>query len=103
MAACVLDMLNDDEAKPLRGRLLGSKNIRRTRKKIDNLWQELGCHARRAHRMSRESFDLLHDAIEPTLKEEFQVDVDLIPMETYLPSFGYLRHYDTLLEVQCMI
>ena len=63
MAACVLEMLGDEDAKPLRGRMLGSKNVRRTRKKVKNLWAELGCYARKAYRMSMEAFGVLHDTI----------------------------------------
>ena len=72
MAACVLEMLGDEDAKPLRGRMLGSKNVRRTRKKVKNLWAELGCYARKAYRMSMEAFDVLHDTIEDALEEEFK-------------------------------
>ena len=51
IAACVLDMLDsEEEEKSLRGRLLGSKNIRRTRKKVEHMWSELGCYARKAWR-----------------------------------------------------
>ena len=46
IAACVLDMIDETEQKKLRGRLLGSINIRRTRKRVEKLWQELGCYAR---------------------------------------------------------
>ena len=72
MAACVLEMLGDEDAKPLRGRMLGSKNVRRTRKKVKNLWAELGCYARKAYRMSMDAFDVLHDTIEDALEEEFK-------------------------------
>ena len=48
MTACVLDMLSDDDTNTLRGRLLGSKYIRRTRKSVESMWAELGGFARRA-------------------------------------------------------
>ena len=47
MAALVIEMLHEDDLKYLRGRLLGSKNIRRTRKKVESIWAELGGYARR--------------------------------------------------------
>ena len=72
MAVCVLEMLGDEDAKPRRGRMLGSKNVRRTGKKVENLWAELGCYARKAYRMSMEAFDVLHDTIKDALEEEFK-------------------------------
>ena len=73
MTACVLEMLNDDELKGRRGRMLGSTNIRRTRKSVEGMWAELGSYARKAYRMSMESFDLLHETLRPALDEEFNV------------------------------
>lgn len=73
MAALVIEMLHEDELKHLRGRLLGSKNIRRTRKKVESMWAELGCYARRAYRMSLDAFNFLHETLEPALREEFNV------------------------------
>ncbi|KAL7526510.1 hypothetical protein ACHAXR_001523, partial [Thalassiosira sp. AJA248-18] len=90
MTACVSDMLTEEEQKNLRGRLLGAKTVRRTRKTVvnmrsylytamqvcvrilDNMWRELGYHARKAYRMSMETFDLLHERLEPALREEFK-------------------------------
>ena len=72
MTACVLDMLTEDEQKNLHGRLLGAKTIKRTRKKVGNMWEELGCYGRKAYRMSIETFDMLHDRLEPALREEFK-------------------------------
>ena len=66
MVACILDLLDEDmEQKTLRGRLLGSKNIRRTRKKVEGMFAELGCYGRKAWRMTLESFLVLHDLLEP--------------------------------------
>jgi len=74
IAACVLDMLDsEEEEKSPRGRLLGSKNIRRTRKKVEHIWSELGCYARKAWRMSMDAFDTLHDLIQPELEEQFNI------------------------------
>ncbi|KAL9186564.1 hypothetical protein ACHAXT_005802 [Thalassiosira profunda] len=71
MTACVLDMLDEDERKHLRGRLVGTKNVRRTRKKVENMFAQLGSYGRKAYRMSLESFLHLHDILEPALREEF--------------------------------
>ena len=73
MTACVLDILNDDDMKAVRGRLLGSKNIRRTRKSVESMWEELGGYARRAYRMTIDAFNLLHETLEDSLKEEFNI------------------------------
>ena len=42
MVATVLVLIDDEEANNLRGRLLGSRNISRTRKRVENLWAQLG-------------------------------------------------------------
>ena len=73
MSACVLDMLDDDEQKKLQGCMLGSKNIKRKRKTLQDMWAELGCYARKAYRMSMDAFDLLHGILESALKEEFNL------------------------------
>ena len=74
MAACVLKLLEDKEdTNPMKGRLLGSNNIRRIRKTLDGMWAELGGYARKAYRMSLDSFLLLHETLEPKLREEFDV------------------------------
>lgn len=73
MMACVFDMLDNGEQMVVRGRILGTKNIRRTRKNIGDMWAELGCYARRAWRMTMETFKKLHDLLEPRLREEFNV------------------------------
>ena len=71
MTACVLEMLDEEEQGKLRGRMLGAKNIRRTRKSVEDMWSELGSYARKAYRMSLDAFYLLHDTLEDALKEEF--------------------------------
>ena len=63
MTACVLDMLTEDEQKNLHGRLLGSKTIKRTRKKVIHMWEELGSYGRKAYRMSIKTFDMLHERL----------------------------------------
>ncbi|KAL7483072.1 hypothetical protein ACHAW6_008724 [Cyclotella cf. meneghiniana] len=73
MAVCILDMLDKDEQKTLRGCLVGAKNVCRTRKKLENMQAELGFYARKAYRMSFVSFLELHDVLEPKLREEFKV------------------------------
>ena len=42
MVATVLELIDDEEANNLRGRLLGSRNISRTRKRVEKLWAQLG-------------------------------------------------------------
>ena len=71
LVACLLAVLSLDDQKSLRGRYLGSKNIERTRKKIDDLFQELGSHQRRAYRMSVVQFTELHEKLLPELLKEF--------------------------------
>ena len=73
LAACILDIHSEDELKHLRGRLVGSKNIRRTRKSVESMWKELGCYARTAYRMSIESFHKLHSTLRSDLCREFKV------------------------------
>ena len=74
MVACILDLLDEDrEQMTLRGRLLGSKNIHRRMKKVEGMFAELGCYGRKAWRMTLESFQVLHDLLEPQLREEFKV------------------------------
>ena len=73
MAACVLEIMDDREKHFLRGRMMGTKNIKRTRKSVESMWTELGCYARKAWRMSMDAFQLLHDTLEDALKEEFNV------------------------------
>ena len=73
MTALVLEILDGDKnAKPsLKGRLFGTKNIRRTRKSVEGMWNELGGYARKAYRMSIDAFNFLHETLEDDLKEEF--------------------------------
>lgn len=73
MAACILDIHSKDELKHLRGRLVGSKNIRRTRKSVESMWKELGCYSRTAYRMSIASFHTLHSILQSDLCREFKV------------------------------
>ena len=42
---------------------LDLKNIKHTRKEVDKIFDELGCYQRKAYRMSRESFQKLHDEL----------------------------------------
>ena len=37
MTTCVLEMLSEDEQRTRRGRILGSKNIRRIRKSVESM------------------------------------------------------------------
>ena len=71
MAACVLDLLDGEEEAERRGQIRGSRNIRRTRKRLDDMWEELGSYGRKAYRMSRESFMTLHENLCPSLEEQF--------------------------------
>jgi len=69
--ACLLAVLSLDDRKSLRGPYLGSKNIERTRKQIDDLFQELGAQQKRADRMSVVQFTELHEKLLPELLKEF--------------------------------
>ena len=71
LVSCLLAVLSLDDRKSLRGRYLGSKNIERTRKQIDDLFQELGAHQRRAYRMTVDQFTELHEKLVPELLKEF--------------------------------
>ena len=71
MATCVLDLLDGEDDTERRGRIRGSRNIKRTRKSLDDMWEELGSHGRKAYRMSRESFLALHENLRPSLEEQF--------------------------------
>jgi len=73
MTALVLEILDGDKnAKPsLKGRLFGTKNIRRTQKSVEDMWKELGGYARKAYRMRIDAFNFLHETLEDDLKEEF--------------------------------
>ena len=71
MTALVLDILADDaNAKYPKGRC-HSKTIRRTRKSVPGMWDELGQYARKSYRMSWDTFQLLHETLEEKLIEEF--------------------------------
>ena len=70
LSAFVIDLLEaDDDCKPV-GRL-GASTIKRTRKKVEDMWRELGSDARKAFRMNLDTFYLLHDILEPKLLEIF--------------------------------
>jgi len=74
MTACVLEMLDGkDSVQPLKGRMLGTKNIRRTRKTVSAMMDELGGFARKAYRMKMDTFLLLHETLEDKLDDEFDV------------------------------
>ena len=71
-AACLIAMLDDDnEAGMLCGRLLGSKNIKHTRKRVEEMMLELGFCAKRAYKSSLVTFNKLHDKIMPAMSSEF--------------------------------
>ena len=71
LVACLLAVLSLDAQKSLHGRYLVSKNIERTRKQIDELFQELRTHQRRAYRMSLDQVTELHEKLLPELLKEF--------------------------------
>jgi len=71
-AACQIAMLDDDnETGMLRGHLLGSKNIKRTRTRVEQMMLELGSCAKRAYKSSLETINKLHDEIMPAMSSEF--------------------------------
>ncbi len=61
----------DNETGMLRGRLLGSKHIKRTQKRVEEMMIELGSCAKRAYKSSLEMFNKLHDEIMPAMLSEF--------------------------------
>lgn len=74
VAACVLEIVeNDTDREDIVGRVIGSKNVPRVRKSVDDMWSELGSNARKAYRMQLETLKKLHSILEPLLKEEFNV------------------------------
>jgi hypothetical protein len=70
MLACILEMMDLDDQNVV-GRKIGSTNIRRTRKKVDDMWAELGSYSRKAFRMNMNTFKTLHSLLKPALREEF--------------------------------
>ena len=68
MTAAILELLGEET---LNGRVRGSKNIRRTRKNSDAMWDELGCYARKAYRMSLDAIRSLHTQLEPAMQQAF--------------------------------
>mmetsp|Transcript_8527 Transcript_8527/g.12462 ORF Transcript_8527/g.12462 Transcript_8527/m.12462 type:complete len:280 (+) Transcript_8527:160-999(+) len=73
MVACVLEILDLDDEEVVVGRTIGSTNIRRTRKKVKDMWKELGCYARKAYRMNMDSLKKLHSLLLPALRDEFDI------------------------------
>lgn len=62
---------DDDSDRHLRGRLLGSKNIKRTRQSVDSMFGQLGSYIRRAWKSDVEEFLQLHKTLSPYLEEQF--------------------------------
>lgn len=71
LVGCLLALLTLDEQKTLRGRFFGAKNIARTRKEVDSLFQESGVYQERAYRMNPSQFSELHERLHDQLKEQF--------------------------------
>ena len=71
LVGCLLAVLSSDEIKSLRGRFLGSKNIKRTRKDVDSIMKEMGAHQQRAYRMDVNSFAKLHGELLEQLDFKF--------------------------------
>jgi hypothetical protein len=46
----------------------------RQRKDFKSMWEELGCYARKAWRMTIESFNVLHETLQPKLEQEFKLN-----------------------------
>ncbi|KAL7481389.1 hypothetical protein ACHAW6_009555 [Cyclotella cf. meneghiniana] len=97
MAACILDMLDEDKQKTLHGRISGAKNVCRARKKLKNMLVELGCYAHKAYHMSFDAFTAFYDVLKPKLLEEFNVGdcasvYDIILMH----GIGKLTVYDSV-------
>jgi hypothetical protein len=72
--AVVLSILDAEEgfnSKLLLGRLVGTKNIKRTRKNVEAMMGQLGARAQRAYKGSLEEFDKLHSILKPYLDVQF--------------------------------
>ena len=62
MIAYILELLGLDDAEAVNvvGRTIGSINIKRARKSVDGMWNELGCFATRVYRINLESLRKLY-------------------------------------------
>jgi hypothetical protein len=76
-AATVLELIvideDDDEQVHLCGRLLGTKNIERTRQTVDDMFSQLGSYAKQAWKSDLQQFNAMHDTLQPYLEEQFPV------------------------------
>jgi hypothetical protein len=67
----LLDMFDGDVEIELRGRLMGTKNIKRTRKAVESMMSELGSYVQHAYKSGKEEFMKLHELLSPHLEEQF--------------------------------
>jgi hypothetical protein len=67
----IMDEEDDFDTSAFRGRLLGSKHIKRTRKKVDNMFAELGHSCVRAYKSSLVVFNNLYSTLKPYLIDQF--------------------------------
>ena len=70
IAACVMLMFQDQPDVHLRGRLLSSKNIKRTRGDVEHMMSQLGPCDTRAWKSNLEEFSLLHGTLHDQLIEQ---------------------------------
>ena len=72
-AAFILELFDedDDEDILLTGRLLGTKNIKRTRRSVEDMFAQLGGYAMRAWKSDLDQFNLLYATLQPFLEEQF--------------------------------
>ena len=74
ICAITLAILEEEQAEldiTHRGRLLGAKHIKRTRKSIEEMFRELGLRAARAFKSSMDELSRLHSILEPYLLDQF--------------------------------
>jgi hypothetical protein len=74
ICAITLAILEEEQAEldiTHRGRLLGAKHIRRTRKSIEEMFRQLGQRAVRAFKSSMDELSRLHSILEPHLLDQF--------------------------------
>lgn len=67
----IMDEEDDFDTSAFRRRLLGSKHIKRTRKKVDNMFAELGHSCVRAYKSSLVVFNNLYSMLKPYLIDQF--------------------------------
>ena len=95
--ATILAMLEEDEdfdASILHDRLLGTKNIKRTRKRVEDMMEELGIFAYKAYKSSLEQFLHLHAILSHTFRSNLGVPIRDAQMVSSQQNYDCLRLFD---------